>query len=180
MKHIKKFNQVFESGLPSKETYFLQSAIRDLISSGTYRPNIKNNFILLKRLSSIRDFLPTYLDKPTRDFNVLVSGSESKFGLVIDIIFGLDFPVGYDEINSEFKQATFILEIGEIISKMMNKQATLYGFDFFGKKVMGQKDGRTLEVEDVLPKFNSTIEQLDSVTDLVSDGSPIKLYFLVK
>ena len=170
MKHIKKFNQVFESGLPSKETYFLQSAIRDLISSGTYRPNIKN----------IRGFLPTHLDKPTRDFNVLVSGSESKFGLVIDIIFGLDFPVGYDEVNSEFKQATFILEIGEIISKMMNKQATLYGFDFFGKKVMGQKDGRTLEVEDVLPKFNNTIEELDSVTDLVSDGSPIKLYFLVK
>ncbi len=170
MKHLKKFNQVFESGLPSRETYFLQSAIRDLISSGNYRPNINNT----------RGFLPTHLDKPTRDFNVIVSGSESKFGLVIDIIFGLDFPVGYDEVNSEFKQATFILEIGEIISKMMNKQATLYGFDFFGKKVMGQKDGRTLEVEDVLPKFNNTIEQLDSITDLVSEDSPIKLYFLVK
>ncbi len=170
MKHLKKFNQIFESGLPSRETYFLQSTIRDLISSGNYRPNINNT----------RGFLPTHLDKPTRDFNVIVSGSESKFGLVIDIIFGLDFPVGYDEVNSEFKQATFILEIGEIISKMMNKQATLYGFDFFGKKVMGQKDGRTLEVEDVLPKFNNTIEQLDSITDLVSEDSPIKLYFLVK
>ncbi len=171
MRHLKKFNQVFESGLPSRETYHLQSAIRDLISSGSYRPNIKNT----------RGFLASQFDKSVREFAVNVSGNQSKFGLVIDINFALDFPVGYDEINTEFKQATFILEIIEIISEMMNKNVTLYGFDFFGKKVMGQKDGRTLEVEDVLPKFNDTVAQLDSTPDLVSDGyAPIKLFFLVK
>lgn len=173
MKHIKKFNQIFESGLPSRETYHLQSAIKDLISSGTYRPNINNT----------RGFLPDYLakDKTTRDFNVGVSGNESKFGLVIEVSFRLDFPVGYDEINSEFKQGTLILEISEIISQLMNKNTTLYGFDFFGNKVMGQKDGRTLEVEDVLPKFDSAVEQLESTPDKVSDSySPIVFWFLVK
>ncbi len=173
MKHLKKFNQIFESGLPSRETYYLQSAIRDLISSGNYRPNINNS----------RGFLPDYLtkDKATRDFNVAVSGNDSKFGLVIEVSFRLDFPVGYDEINSELKQATFILEISDIISQMTNKSVKLYGFEFFGNKVMGQKDGRTLEVEDVLPKFNDTVSQLDSTPDKIfNDYSPIKLFFLVK
>ncbi len=173
MKHLKKFNQIFESGLPSRETYYLQSAIRDLISSGNYRPNINNS----------RGFLPDYLtkDKATRDFNVAVSGNDSKFGLVIEVSFRLDFPVGYDEVNSELKQATFILEISDIISQMTNKSVKLYGFEFFGNKVMGQKDGRTLEVEDVLPKFNDTVSQLDSTPDKIfNDYSPIKLFFLVK
>jgi len=63
----------------------------------------------------------------------------------------------------------------------MNKDVKLYGFDFFGNKVMGQKDGRTLEVEDVLPKFDKAVEQLDSTPDKVSNTNhPIKLLFLAK
>ena len=52
---------------------------------------------------------------------------------------------------------------------------------------MGQKDGRTLEVEDVLPKFDEVVEQLDSTDNisdrymfLVNDNQPIKFWFLVK
>lgn len=172
MKYLKNFSQVFESGIPSSETRELESAIKELISSGSYRPNITND----------RGFLPSYLDdKETRDFNVGVSGNHSKFGIVIEVSFRLDFPVGYDEINVEFKQGTLPLEIIDTISQVMSKSVKLYGFEFFGSKVMGQKDGRTLEVEDVLPKFDLAVEQLDSTPDKVSNSySPIIFWFLVK
>ncbi len=170
MKYIKSFYQVFESGIPSSETRELESAIKDVISSDNYRPHIKN----------IRGFHPDPT-KEIREFNIGVSGNYSKYGLVIEVTFSLDYSVGYDEVNVEFKQGTLVLEISDVISQMMNKDVKLYGFDFFGNKVMGQKDGRTLEVEDVLPKFDNAVEQLDSTPDKVSSSrSPIVLWFLVK
>jgi dTDP-glucose 4,6-dehydratase len=70
--------------------------------------------------------------------------------------------------------------IPTIISQIMNKSVTLYGFDFFGSKVMGQKDGRTLQVEDVLPKFDEVVEQLGSMDNISDNNQPIKFWFLVK
>ena len=179
MKYLRKFNQLFESGLRHSETMEIETVIRELISTGNYSPNIEN----------FRGFHPPFMfqgieepeEKKTRKFNITVSGNTSKFGLILEVAFRLDYPVGYDEINYEFKQGTLPLEIKDIISQMMSKNVTLYGFDFFGNKVMGQKDGRTLEVEDVQDKFDITVEQLDSTPDKVSDTySPIIFWFLLK
>lgn len=189
MKYLKKFHQVFESGIPSRETKELEIAIKNIISSLNYKPHIRNTKGLYP--DSIRKAYNTP-EEGVREFSIGVSGNQSKYGLVIEVSFLLDYPVGYGEINAEFKQGTLVLEISDVISQMMNKSVTLYGFDFFGSKVMGQKDGRTLEVEDVLPKFDEVVEQLDS-TDNISDrtwvfknntivfnNQPIKFWLLVK
>ena len=184
MKYLKKFHQVFESGIPSRETKELEIAIKNIISSLNYKPHIRNTKGLYP--DSIRKDYNTP-EEGVREFSIGVSGNQSKYGLVIEVSFLLDYPVGYDEINAEFKQGTLVLEISDVISQMMNKSVTLYGFDFFGSKVMGQKDGRTLEVEDVLPKFDEVVEQLDSTDNisdrymfLVNDNQPIIFWFLVK
>lgn len=176
MKYLKKF-QVFESGIPSRETKELEIAIKNIISSLNYKPHIRNTKGLYP--DSIRKAYNTP-EEGVREFSIGVSGNQSKYGLVIEVSFLLDYPVGYGEINAEFKQGTLVLEISDIISQIMDKSVTLYGFDFFGSKVMGQKDGRTLEVEDVLPKFDEVVEQLDSTDNISDSNQPIKFWFLVK
>lgn len=176
MKYLKKF-QVFESGIPSRETKELEIAIKNIISSLNYKPHIRNTKGLYP--DSIRKAYNTP-EEGVREFSIGVSGNQSKYGLVIEVSFLLDYPVGYGEINAEFKQGTLVLEISDVISQIMNKSVTLYGFDFFGSKVMGQKDGRTLEVEDVLPKFDEVVEQLDSTDNISDSNQPIKFWFLVK
>ena len=177
MKYLKKFHQVFESGIPSRETKELEIAIKNIISSLNYKPHIRNTKGLYP--DSIRKAYNT-TEEGVREFSIGVSGNQSKYGLVVEVSFSLDYPVGYDEINAEFKQGTLVLEISDVISQIMDKSVTLYGFDFFGSKVMGQKDGRTLEVEDVLPKFDEVVEQLDSTDNISDSNQPIIFWFLVK
>lgn len=184
MKYLKKFHQVFESGIPSRETKELEIAIKNIISSLNYKPHIRNTKGLYP--DSIRKAYNTP-EEGVREFSIGVSGNQSKYGLVVEVSFSLDYPVGYDEINAEFKQGTLVLEISDVISQIMFSHkyelydvVTLYGFDFFGIKVMGQKDGRTLEVEDVLPKFDEVVEQLDSTDNISDSNQPIKFWFLVK
>ena len=108
------------------------------------------------------------------DLSVSVSGEKSKYGTIIDVSFSSDYPIVADDRMNRWSD--YLMEINDLISEHFNSKATLCGFKFFGKEVIGQKDGRTLEVEDVTTKFDELFDQdFSNSTDI-----RITFRFLVK
>lgn len=184
MKYLKKFDKMFESGIPEEQFKEIKSAIINLIEKD-YSPNISKIPAAVSRVlfpDQPKIFhTGVAIDGDTRKFTLNISGNDSKWGRILEVAFMLEYGVIYDEVNDNFKQLEFPYKIGDIISDFTNKGVSLYGFDFFGNKVMGKKDGRALEVENVYDKFRDVIEKLEETPYFIYKGySPMIFWFLLR
>jgi hypothetical protein len=172
MRILKSFT-LFESGNPNRLTQDLQKEISGYFSNSIYSPNIITDY----NDEFTRQDSPEFVN-----FTVLISSNQSKYGQLLEVRFLIEKPFKISQLNEEFKSGLFSLDVGDLISKILNKEILFYGFDFFGKKVMGQKDGRTLQVEDVQPKFTQLVETMcqEEPEKRFIGYTPIILWYLIK
>lgn len=176
MKHLKLFEnfKLNESGFKrtSKVDYLnskeIENSINDYLSR--FSPNIDEP-----------EDSPywKYNDNPRR-LVPSVSLNDSKYGLVCDVAFVCDYPVNFKNIN---KDLLFIHnDIFDIVSDYCYpKYPTMSKFEFFGHKISGQKDGRTLEVHDIISKANDLVEKLkNESTELEANYKIMLIQFIIK
>jgi hypothetical protein len=180
MRIIKNF-KMFESGIYKKEFELIKTKIKQVLDSHYY-PNVsfeKNG------------------KKVVKDYLVLVGGNQSKFGNMIEVTLrfadywkhvdewdeeietGGDI-IKYSDLNQDFKQATIIEEIKDIISEFENDSIEFIAFNFFGKSARGQKNGHTKTIEDVTDKFNQALDELEQEDPDVEKDGTINFTFNLK
>ena len=179
MRVIKNF-KLFESGLPYRQYEPIKTRIKEVLD-GHYYPNASSE---------------TNGKKIDKQYLVYITPNESKFGTIIEVVlkfgdlwktidkWGEEVVMGgdyirYSELNPDFKQATIVEEIKDIISELLNGDIDFVGFEFFGKKERGQKNGHTKTMEDVTDKFNQALDDLEQEPDDIKDGT-IKFTFCIK
>ena len=166
MKYIKKYNElsysVNESGIPRGETQEIESIIKSFL-------------------------IDLFENEKEQRFFVSVSGNKSKYGTMIDISFSSDNSIEYDESDME-RMSRWVINLSDInylISDYFHREVILCEFEFFDKRAIGKKDGRTLQVEDVTPQFEMALEnfidlQIACQNFTSNKTRPINLKFLVK
>jgi hypothetical protein len=172
MKYLKlfeKFNslKIYESGFKSKE---IESKIKkDIIKYlSRFEPNIDEP-----------EDSPHWIhNNDSRKLNPSVSLNDGKYGIVCDISFPCDIKLDLQNIN---KELLFIHnELYDIVSDYFYpKFPTLSKFEFFGHKISGQKNGRTLEIEDIREKADELVEKLMD-EPLVTNYNPVLIQFTIK
>jgi hypothetical protein len=107
-----------------------------------------------------------------------VTFNESKYGLVCDITFFSDFPL---ELKNTNKGLLFVHnDIFDLVSEYFYpKYPTMSKFEFFGHKIHGNKDGRTLEVQDITDEANELVDSLKD-QDLKSGYKSIFIQYIIK
>ena len=156
MKYLKRFN---ESGIPDSLMVDLSTKIKSYLYR--YQPNIEEE------------------DGNIRKFGTHISANQSKYGKQIEVTFGLDYGVKYSDVNVEFRQINFLLDIKDIITEVEGaNEVTLIGFNYFGNKLMGAKDGKLKIIEDVSDKFNKVLDELDANPDV--EDRVINFWFNIK
>lgn len=156
MKYLKTFN---ESGLSSNLISELSDSIKTSLDH--IYPHIEDK------------------DGNTKRFFTLVTANQSKYGKQIEVTFALDYGVKYSDVNVEFRQINFLLDIKDIIEEVEGaNEVTLIGFNYFGNKVMGVKDGKLKIIEDVSDKFNAVLDELDANPDV--EDRVINFWFNIK
>ena len=157
MKYLLKFN---ESGIPDSLVVELSNKIKTSLSN--IYPNIEEK------------------DGNIRKFYTHVSANQSKYGKQIEVSFGLDYSVLYSDVNPDFKQINFLLDIKDIIMEVEGaSDVTLIRFHYFGYDVVGNKDGRTKTIEDVSNKFEMILDELETKSD-VQDNRIIFWFNIIK
>ncbi len=155
MKHIKLFEKfkLNESGFKGNSTV-----------EGLNSKEIENS--INNHLSRFSPNIEEPKDSPYWDYNdnprklvPSVSLNNSKYGIVCDVAFVSDYPVNLKNIN---KDLFFIHnDIFDIVSGFSNsKNIVMSKFDFFGHKISGDRDGRTLQVQDITDEANDLVEKL--------------------
>jgi hypothetical protein len=174
MRYLKYF-RVYETGVSSSvilsdKTKPRPTQLQDIISEHLlqFKPNIDEpkDSIYWKYSEGERKLIPN------------VSLNMSKYGMCYDISFVSDFPVNLKNIN---KDLLFIHnDIFDILSDFVYPQRPILSkFEFFGHKISGQKDGRTLEVQDITDEANDLVDKLKN-TDLESNNKSIFVQFILK
>lgn len=175
MKYIKIFeNFINENGFSSNST------IEHLNSK-----EIENS--INHHLSYFSPNIDEPEDSPYWDYNdnprkliPRVSLNNSKYGIVCDVAFVSDYPVNMKNINNDL---LFIHnDIFDIVSDFSYpRDIVMSKFDFFGHKISGNKDGRTLEVQDITDKANDLVEKLkNQSTELQANYKLILIQFIIK
>lgn len=106
---------------------------------------------------------------------------------MIDISFSSDNSIEYDESDME-RMSRWVINLSDInylISDYFHREVILCEFEFFDKRAIGKKDGRTLQIEDVTPQFEMALEdfidlQIACQNFTSNKTRPINLKFLVK
>lgn len=172
-----------ESGIKNSEIASIVEKLEEYLST------LKPNFELKEPINcqvcggeGIDQFHYSYCSNCNGDgktdkvnFTVRIFANDSKYGKQIQII--LICPGGrFGDLNLDFKQYNFVLELKSAIEYYMGGSAIFSGYDYCGKKLMGSKDGRTKTIEDVGEKFLSDVK-------LVNDDyfiSNLSFYFTVQ
>ena len=167
---VKKYIEfiIEESGIKS-------SVVKDIVEKlEEYLSTLKPNFELQEPINcqvcggeGINQFEDSYCSNCSGDgktdkvnFRVRIFANDSKYGKQIQII--LICPGGrFRDLNLDFKQYNFILELKSAIEYYMGGSAIFSGYDYCGKKLMGAKDGRTKTIEDVGEKFLSDVKSVN-------------------
>jgi hypothetical protein len=140
MKYLKTFNEnALSNKEVSKDKYY--SEIKSYVSG--IEPNIKEE------------------GGKERKFAVSVGANDSKYGKQVEVSLNQDNIIKSDDVNSKIKSIGFINGIKKIISDSEEGKVTFVGFKFFGKKVMGAKDGKLVTIEDVSDEFKKQLKELD-------------------
>ena len=131
MKYLSKFKK-FESGVSEK------------------------NFLEIKEIQDV-------LVEIFKDTYPIVSVNESKYGRIIEINFYLRGNViNYENLDDIYKTMDFVYETISVLEQYIlhnfeYNSLYLSSFFYLGKIVKGEKDGRNLTIENVLPKLEETI-----------------------
>jgi len=165
-----RYIKLYENYIPNSEISELSSEIINLIQKH-YAPNlyyneeVKNKFL---RDDSDDEDIPFFSagKKQGRNYFVTVSASNSKFGIIYEVQFASDLPSYYKDLNDEIKQPTFPLDIASVINEYQqtktgeNYKTTLYGYKWFGVKVLAKKNGQLRETEDLISsgEFSKTLD----------------------
>lgn len=170
MKHIKTF-KIFESGIRHEFVAELKKEIEALMDE-RYSPNTN------------REIKYDLYDENPQDFKsgkiyVNVFGNESKYGKTIEVEFFFDPLLKWGELNEDFRQPTIAIDIIDAIEAIEGVRAQLIGFNVFRDKQMGQKDGRSLQIEDMMDKFTAKIDSMDPEATS-GDYTFLNLWFLAK
>jgi hypothetical protein len=168
MKHIKLFNSFKineDSSMSSKE---LEKELENNI----------NSYLSKFDINEPKDSPYWNHNDSNRKLITSVTFNESKYGLVCDVTFVSDFPLELKNINEDL---LFIHnDIFDLVSKYFYpKKPIMSKFDFFGHKINGNKDGRTLEIQDITDKANDLVDSL-KYQDLKSSYKSIFIQFIVK
>jgi hypothetical protein len=171
MKYLKLFERfnspkIYESRFRSKE---IESKIKEDI------------IIYLSRFDQINEpeDSPYWIhNNESRKLNPFVSLCDNKYGIVCDISFPCSFELYLQNIN---KELLFIHnEICDIVSHYFYpKFPTLSKFEFFGHKISSQKNGRTLEIEDIGEKADELVKELMD-EPLAVDYNPMFIQFTIR
>jgi len=154
MKHIKPFS-IFESGISNRLVEEIKKEIQSLMEE-RYSPNTRREAEYSPRNEEeIQEF---------KSGRIITSvfGNESKYGKTVEVIFFYEQDTEWEEFNEEFRQATLALDIIDAIESIEGKRAQLIGFNVFGDKQMGSKNGRTMEIEDMMDKFADKMHSMDT------------------
>jgi len=170
MKHIKNF-RIFESGMPNKLAEELKKEIEALMDE-RYSPNTSREIEYDPHGESSKDF-------KSGKIYTKVFANDSKYGKTIEVAFLFDPLLKWGELNEDFRQPTIALDVIDAIEAIEGKRARLIGFNIFGDKQLGQKDGRSLQIEDMTDKLTEKIDSMD--TEATSgEYSFMNLWFLLK
>lgn len=170
MKRIKTF-KVFESGISNRLVEDIKKEIQSLMEE-RYSPNTRRAAEYDPNREDIQEF---------KSGNIMTSvfGNDSKYGKTVEVVFFYESGTEWEEFNEEFRQATLALDIIDAIEAIEGKRAQLIGFNVFGDKQMGNKNGRTMEIEDMMDKFADKMHSMDT-----NAKSPeytfMNLWFLIK
>ena len=170
MKRIKTF-RIFESGISNRLVEDLKKEIQSLMEE-RYSPNTRREAEYDPNREEIQEF------KSGR-IMTSVFGNDSKYGKTIEVAFLYEPGMEWEELNEEIRQATLALDIIDAIEAIEGKRAQLIGFSVFGDKQMGQKNGRTMEIEDMMDKFADKIHSIDK-KERSREYTFLNLWFLIK
>lgn len=193
MKHIKLFenflNSIQESGISNIEVKELTDKISDLLYNDYYarKEEYKESDYLGKDEPVEDDEYPEHFGLPDPNnvnLTVRVDCNQSKYGLKVDVNFGSSTFLDWKKLNPDLKQTTnFVEDIIDIIENHQGATVKLIAYKYFGQNAEGQKDGRKLEIEDVLPKLRTVVEKFhnDELPTLSKEMyQPMYFAFIVK
>ncbi len=152
MKRIKTF-RIFESGIKNSLVEELKKEIQALMDE-RYSPNTRRE----AEYDPYREDLPEF---KSGKIHIGVFGNEPKYGKTIEVSFLYQPGFEWGDLNEGIRQSTMALDIIDAIEAIEGKRAQLIGFNVFGEKQMGQKNGRTLEIEDMMDKFTDKMHSMD-------------------
>jgi hypothetical protein len=170
MKRIKTF-RLFESGISNRLVQDLSKEIKSLMEE-RYSPNTRREAEYDPNREEIQEF------KSGRIITSVL-GNESKYGKTIEVAFLYEPGMEWEELNEEIRQATLALDIIDAIEAIEGKTALLIGFNVFGDKQMGHKNGHTMEIEDMMDKFADKVHSMD-LSERSDDYTFMNLWFLIK
>lgn len=185
-----RYIKLYENYIPNSEISELSSDIKNLIQTHyapnlTYNPEVQNRFLRDDDLGDEDVPFTSAGKKAGRNYSVIVSASNSKFGIIYEVGLVSDLPSYYKDLNDEIKQPTFSLDIANMINEYQqtktgeNYKTTLYGYKWFGVKVMANKNRELSETEDLISsgKFSQTLDETKE--DLIYHMyDPITFWFL--
>jgi len=172
MRKIKTF-KLFESGISNRLVEDLNKEIKSLMED-RYSPNTRREaeYSPNQEYDEIQEF-------KSGKIMTSVFGNDSRYGKTIEVSFFYEPGTEWEEFNEEFRQATLALDIIDAIEATEGKSAQLIGFNGFGDKQMGQKNGHTMEIEDMMDKFAAKVQSMD-LKERSSDYTFMNLWFLIK
>lgn len=193
MKHIKLFenflNSIQESGISDIEVKELTDKISDLLYNDYYarKEEYKESDYLQKDEPVEDDEYPEHSGLPDPNnvnLTVRVDCNQSKYGLRVDVNFFSSTFLDWKKLNPDLKQTTnFVEDIIDIIKNNQVSTVKLIAYKYFNQKAEGQKDGRKLEIEDVLPKLETVVKKFhNNELPTVSEEmyQPMYFAFIVK